>query len=94
MQSLNAFEAMLIKSTILRVYTDASIRQSQQGLAQANSPFNGHIELERFILSQLPELPVIPRRNLFSRIFLFHIGHMFFCRMVRSAMIRISINIT
>jgi len=53
---MSRFEAMLVKSTLLRVYTDYAIRQSQTGLAQANSPFAEHIELERFILTRMPDL--------------------------------------
>jgi hypothetical protein len=60
LQSINPFEAMLVKSTILRIYTDNAIRQSQIGLAQANSPFREHIELERFILARLPDIASDP----------------------------------
>jgi hypothetical protein len=60
LQSMSRFEAMLVKSTLLRVATDGSIRASRSGLAQANSPFAEHIELERFILTQLPDLASDP----------------------------------
>ncbi|MRR31530.1 hypothetical protein EG834_14665, partial [bacterium] len=78
MQSFNGFEAMLIKSTMLRVYTDATIRQSQVGLAQANSPFNEHIELERFLLTRLPDLAADPApKFVFAHVLIPHWPYIF-----------------
>lgn len=78
MQSLNPFEAMLLKSTLLRIYTDETIKRSQAGLSQVNSPFNEHIELERFILARLPDLAKDPApKFVFAHILIPHWPYIF-----------------
>lgn len=78
MQTMSRFEAMLVKSTLLRVYTDYAIRQSQSGLAQANSPFAEHIELERFILTRLPNLAADPApKFVFAHVLIPHWPYVF-----------------
>lgn len=78
MQTMSRFEAMLVKSTLLRVYTDYAIRESQSGLAQANSPFDEHIELERFILARLPDLANDPSpKFVFAHILVPHWPYVF-----------------
>jgi hypothetical protein len=78
MQTMSRFEALLVKSTLLRVYTDYAIRESQSGLAQANSPFQEHIELERFILARLPDLAADPSpKFVFAHILIPHWPYVF-----------------
>lgn len=78
MQTMSRFEAMLVKSTLLRIYTDYAIRESQSGLAQANSPFDEHIELERFILARLPDLASDPKpKFVFAHILVPHWPYVF-----------------
>jgi hypothetical protein len=78
MQTMSRFEAMLVKSTLLRVYTDYAIRQSQTGLAQANSPFAEHIELERFILTRMPDLAADPApKFVFAHVLIPHWPYVF-----------------
>ncbi len=78
MQNMSRFEALLVKSTLLRVYTDYAIRESQSGLAQANSPFHEHIELERFILARLPDLADDPApKFVFAHVLIPHWPYVF-----------------
>jgi len=55
-QSLLPFETMFIKSTALRLFTDYTILADQGIFNLPVSQFNVHINLERFILSTLPDL--------------------------------------
>jgi hypothetical protein len=77
-QSINPFEAMLVKSTALRVLTDNAIRQSQLALAQANSPYNGHIDLQRYILNHLSDVASDPSpKFVFAHIIIPHWPYVF-----------------
>jgi len=55
-QSLQPFETLFIKSTVLRLFTDYTILTDQGYFNLPTSQFNVHINLERFILSTLPGL--------------------------------------
>jgi hypothetical protein len=59
-QSLQPFEALFLKSTLLRLFTDYTILTGQGNFNLAPSQFNVHINLERFILSTLPGLAKDP----------------------------------
>jgi hypothetical protein len=57
LQSLSPFEAMLIKSTAGLILTDSQnqfIRSQFEGI---NFPYSYHVNAQRFILDQLPNLP-------------------------------------
>jgi hypothetical protein len=77
-QSLQPFEAMLIKSTALRLFTDYIILTDQRDFNLPASQFNTHINLERFILSTLPDLANDPApKFVFAHILIPHWPYVF-----------------
>jgi hypothetical protein len=78
LQSLSPFEAMLIKSTTLRLATDYTILASRLGIGQGGGQYREHIELERFILKSLPGLASDPLpKFVFAHILIPHFPHVF-----------------
>jgi hypothetical protein len=77
-QSLQPFEAMFMKSTALRLFTDYVILTDQRDFNLPTSQFNTHINLERFILSTLPDLANDPApKFVFAHILIPHWPYVF-----------------
>ncbi len=77
-QSLQPFEAMFVKSTALRLFTDYIILTDQGDFNLPVSQFNTHINLERFILSTLPDLANDPApKFVFTHILIPHWPYVF-----------------
>jgi hypothetical protein len=77
-QSLQPFEAMFMKSTALRLFSDYVILTDQRDFNLPTSQFNTHINLERFILSTLPDLANDPApKFVFAHILIPHWPYVF-----------------
>ncbi|MEN8173742.1 MAG: hypothetical protein ABFS03_12800, partial [Chloroflexota bacterium] len=77
-QSLQPFEIMLMKSSALRLFTDYTILTDQRDFNLPVSQYNVHINLERFILSSLPELASDPASKfVFAHILIPHWPYVF-----------------
>jgi len=55
-KSLNPFEAMYIKTTALLLVTDTLYRSRVDEFRNPNYPYSDHVERQRFIIDQLPQL--------------------------------------
>ena len=60
LQRLNPFESMLIKSSVGLILTDSQNQFIRAQFQEVNSPYSNHINVQRFILDQLPTIPDYP----------------------------------
>ena len=61
MQMINPFEAMLIRSTAGLILSDSRNQSIRAGFEDINFPHSFHVNNQRFILAQLPELAKNPK---------------------------------
>lgn len=77
-QAVTPFETLLIKSTALLLLTDSQVKAVSGRFAAVNFPHNEHINLERFILEQLPQIPADPQpKFVFAHILIPHVPYVF-----------------
>lgn len=60
LQKVNPFEAMLIKSTALLILTDSQNQLLRSQFRDVNFPYSFHVNSQRFILEQLPQISKDP----------------------------------
>lgn len=78
LQSVTPFETMLIKSTALRLLTDSQVKAIQSRFGAVNFPHNDHINLQQYILEQLPQIAADPQpKFVFAHILIPHVPYVF-----------------
>lgn len=78
LQSVTPFETMLIKSTALLLLTDSQVKAINSRFGAVNFPHNDHINLQRYILDQLPQLAADPQpKFVFAHILIPHVPYVF-----------------
>jgi hypothetical protein len=60
MQKVNPFESMLIKSTAMLILTDSQNKLLRSQFKDVNFPYSFHVNSQKFILEQLPQISKDP----------------------------------
>ena len=90
LQRITPFEALLVKSTAIKILLDSQYKLLVSSLKPLKHPHEGHIEIQRFILDQLPKLTSIQEPTLLLHTSLSLTFPMYLGQTGKSGQIRVS----